>query len=338
MMFSRFVIAAFLGSFLPSLVVSSGEDVNITTSEDQYVFWAYYSAADCSSLVTLSGVVALEEVETATTPDNKSCAREVSCLIDPQSAICASLEPNGVAAGYGAVLPNDDVYACDSTGVFCETSLPDSCNQSSFYPSCKYGHVRQDELADPTLFRNENTEDQAALSEYYYLVYYDNADCTRPIGLRAFVTGEQYELPILPDSVTCQDAMACLYAQDGAKCKERGGGSNGTVPFSFKSIPGQDSMISSNAEYTQVYAGGVPGRTPEECTRSSAFVGTPCLFRLVSASYLARNPGALVGEFGSGNVGSDDMETSPGATSKHPLCAVMLATSMVLHYMYRYIM
>jgi hypothetical protein len=334
MMLSRFVLAAgFLGSFLPSLVMSGGEDgpdANITTSEDQYVFWSYYSDADCSSPVGLFGSVALEEATVPTTP-NTSCAQEVSCLFDPQSAICTSLEPSGIAVAYDAVLPDGDLILCDSTNPLtnedvCVTYPADSCHQSSAYPSCKAGFVRQDELADPTLFSNENTEDQAALSEYYYLVYYDNTDCTSPVGLRAFVSGEEYELPILSDEVTCEDAMACLYSSDGDLCKQRGGGSSGAVTFTFTIFSGEDNKLSSNPEYVEDYS-GEPDFTPEQCTQSLAFVGPPCLFRVVSASYLARNPGGLVGEFGGGS--DENMETSLGTMVKHS-CAFLFAISMVL--------
>lgn len=343
MMLSRFVVAGFLSSFLPSLVVSGEDGPDITTSEDQYVFWAYYSTTDCSSLVGLFGSVALEEVEatttTANTSANKSCAREVSCLFDPQSVICTSLEPTGVAVAYDAVLPNDDVYLCDSSNPLinedvCVTYPADSCHQSSAYPSCKAGFVHQDELADPTLFSNEIKEDQASLSKYYYIAYYDNTDCTSPVGLRAFVTGEEYDLPFLADSVTCEDAMACLYAPDGDLCKERGGGSSGAANFSYSIIPGQDDMLSSCDGTLADLADNCVVATPEQCTQSGVFAGTPCLFRIVSASYLARNPGTIVGEVGDGSDGdgdNGDIETSHGTMAIKHTCAFVLASiSLVL--------
>jgi len=71
--------------------------------------------------------------------------------------------------------------------------------------------------------------------------------------------------------------------------------------------------------------------TPEQCTQSGVFAGTPCLFRIVSASYLARNPGTLVGEVGGGGNGdSGDIETSPGLTIKHTCALVLASISLVL--------
>ena len=305
---------------------------SVTASEDQYVYFAYYSTNDCSSLVGLRGSVTLEDIDVVgDTSANDSCAREVSCLFDPESEICTSLEPNGVAIGYDAVLPNDDIYLCDSSNPLtnedvCVTYPADSCHQSSVYPSCKAGFVRQDELADPTLFRNDVKEDQASLLEYYYIAYYDNSGCTIPVGLRAFVTGEEYDLPLLSDSVTCEDAMACLYAPGGDLCKERGGGANGIANFTYSINAEQDHMLSSCDGTLADLADDCIVAQPNQCTQSGVFAGTPCLFRIVSASYLARNPGALVGEVG--GEGGEDMETSSAESLS--LCMSPLAISLLI--------
>jgi hypothetical protein len=50
-------------------------------------------------------------------------------------------------------------------------------------------------------------------------VYYNNLDCTQPLGVKAFVSDEMYQLPFLPSEVTCKDAMARLYNADGDLCK-----------------------------------------------------------------------------------------------------------------------
>lgn len=313
-MFCRIAIAAFAGSLLPSLAWCATLTPGVTTSEDQYVYFAYYSTNDCSSLVGLFGSVALEEVEVSGgMSDSGSCASEVSCLFDPESDICLSLEPTGVAVAYDAILPTGEAYLCDSSNPItneevCVTYPADSCHQSSVYPSCKAGFVRQNELADPTLFSNNVEEDQASLLEYYYIAYYDNDDCTSPVGLRAFVTGEEYDLPLLSDTVTCEDAMACLYAPDGDLCKERGGGASGTANFTYSINAEQDNMLSSCDGTLADLADDCIVAEPNQCTQSGVFAGTPCLFRIVSASYLARNPGTLVGEVG--GEGHEDMETT----------------------------
>ena len=309
---------------------------SITTSEDQYVYFAYYSTTDCSSLVGLRGSVTLEDIDVVgDTSANDSCAREVSCLFDPESDICTSLEPNGVAIGYDAVLPNDDIYLCDSSNPItnedvCVTYSADSCHQSSVYPSCKAGFVRQDELSDPDLFSNEVEEDQASLSEYYYIAYYDNSDCTSPVGLRAFVTGEEYDLPLLSDSVTCEDAMACLYAPDGDLCKERGGGASGTANFTYSINAEQDNILSSCDGTLADLADDCIIAEPNQCTQSGVFAGTPCLFRIISASYLARYPGTLVGEVGGDDGDNGGMETSAGSVKKGGACMFLLVISFVI--------
>lgn len=128
--------------------------------------------------------------------------------------------------------------------------------------------------------------------------------------------------------------MACLYAPDGDLCKERGGGSSGAANFSYSIIPGQDDMLSSCDGTLADLADNCVVATPEQCTQSGVFAGTPCLFRIVSASYLARNPGTLVGEVGDGSDGdgdNGDIETSHGTMAIKHTCAFVLASiSLVL--------
>ena len=290
----------------------SEEVFNVTTSRDQYIYWPYYSSScDGPSLVGLKGFVTLEEIEVLGTKAD-SCAAEMACFFDAQSGLCSSLESNGVNAQvYDAVLDDGNLYECDTSNPLtdedvCEIYDADSCTQSSIYPSCQFSFVTMDELRDATLFANPDPVNESELSNYYYIMWYEDDGCTETVGLAPFVTGENYELPLL-DGVTCSDAMACVYNPDGDMCKGRGGGASGTATFQFTTSP--DFVFSCDGTLSDIEGGSCVEETPDQCIPSGVFTGTDCYFRIVPASFLARNPGYLVGETEAGD-GQKDIDTS----------------------------
>lgn len=285
---------------------------NITTSRDPYIYWPYYSSScDGPSLVGLKGFVTLEEIEVLGAKAD-SCAAEMACFFDASSGLCSSLESNGVNAQvYDAVLDDGNLYECDTSNPLtdedvCEVYDADSCTQSSIYPSCQFSFVTMDELRDGTLFANPDAVNEAELSNYYYIMWYEDDGCTKTVGLAPFVTGENYELPLL-DGVTCSDAMACVYNPDGDTCKGRGGGDNGIADFSFTTSP--DFVSSCDGTLSDIEGGSCVEETPDQCIASGVFTGTDCYFRIVPASFLARNPGYLVGDIEIGDE-EEDVDTS----------------------------
>ena len=124
--------------------------------------------------------------------------------------------------------------------------------------------------------------------------------------------------------------MACLYAPDGDICKERGGGASGTANFTYSINAEQDNMLSSCDGTLADLADDCIVAEPNQCTQSGVFAGTPCLFRIVSASYLARNPGTLVGEVG-GEIDEDIETSSVGSLLLEKLsCMFVSVISVVL--------
>ena len=290
-------------------------DQNITTSRDQYIYWTYQSSCESGGIAGIQGFVALEEFEVVgAVADPASCSREIACFFGPESDACKSLTPNGVASTFDAVLTDGSVYECDTSNPLtgedvCAVYEGDACFQSSIYPSCQgAGYVFQDQLSDSNLFANPSESEQSDLSQYYYIIFYDNEGCNDPVGIRGFVSDEQYQLTLLPETVTCEDAMACLYNLDGNSCMERGG--EARVNFTYTFDPETDDSVSCAGTLADSGAVDCLDIPPDRCIQSGAFAASPCMFRVVSASYLARNPGALVGDFGGiGNVGSGMDET-----------------------------
>ena len=126
--------------------------------------------------------------------------------------------------------------------------------------------------------------------------------------------------------------MACLYAPDGDLCKERGGGASGTANFTYSINAEHDSMLFSCDGTLADLTDDCIIAEPDQCTQSGVFAGTPCLFRIVSAPYLARNPGALVGEVGSegGGENGGDMDTSAGSPLKKLSCVFASMITLLL--------
>ena len=157
-------------------------------------------------------------------------------------------------------------------------------------------------------------------------MWYEDDGCTETVGLAPFITGDNYELPLL-DGVTCSDAMACVYNPDGDTCKGRGGDASGIATFQFTTSP--DFVSSCDGTLSDIEGGSCVEETPDQCIPSGVFTGTDCYFRIVPAAFLARNPGYLVGEIEAGD-GQEDMDTSGalGHGSSH-LCVWAIATILV---------
>ena len=300
---------------------------NITTSRDQYIYWTYQSSCNEGGISAIRGFVAHESFDVTGAATASSCPREMACFFDPESEACQSLPPNGEAAStLNSVLDDGDVYECDTSNPLtdedvCTVYDGDACFQSSIYPSCTSGYVFQDELWGlPALFANPSETEQKDLSQYYYVIFYDDEGCTEPVGIRGFVSDEQYQLTLLSDAVTCEDAMACLYNLDGDLCRERAGG-EAPVSFTYTFDAANDGSVSClEKSLVDDMAVARPGMArpavdcvddipPDRCVQSGAFNASPCMFRVVSAPYLARNPGAIVGDFG-GNGGDNTSDAA----------------------------
>lgn len=309
-------------------------NTNITESRDQYIYVNFQNSCNEPSLAGIRGVVALEDYHvTGVFSQGGTCSSELACLYDPDSDLCASVNPTSPVSGSTGVDSDGNVIDCDTNNPLtnedlCSVYDGDACFPSSIYESCKVSWVFQDELSNPKLFQNSNEQDQAALLNYYYIMYYNNLDCTQPVGVKAFVSDELYQLPFLLSEVSCEDAMACLYNADGDLCTSRKGDTDELFNFTYTVNSKKDNELSSckgtladNSEADCIVT------TADQCTQSGVFVGSPCLFRIVPASFMARNPGYFVGNFDTSSG------TSLGRGGCGPGSSSMLISSLIVLYL-----
>ena len=183
---------------------------------------------------------------------------------------------------------------------FCETREPLSCFDDGGWPDCDAQYLPDGSLDSATLFAN--AEEAGQLAGYYYIAYYDDARCTHPVGIRGFLSGRTYTLPRTSAAASCYDAMKCLYNPTGSKCQQPGGDvTTNALNFSFTVDPTKDEVVKS-------CQGTLANLMPQECVEekpdqsiaSSVFATSSddevCNFRIVSASFLARNPEYLIKE------------------------------------------
>ena len=299
----------------------------------QYFYWTYSTSCD-GGVSGIRGLVAGEEAEFVG-GGGPTCPAEMACLYAPSSSACGSLDPVGEALSDATLFPNGTLYECDAvvvdgipggadgSQVFCDTYEPGQCiDVSEGYPACGYAYLPEEALQDPTLLGNADEADQ--LSDYYYIAYYQDEICTDIVGIRAFLSGEVSALPQVGEDVSCRDAMACLYNPSGPSCQERRGGAEssplgGEVSFTFFTNATDSSVVSSCDGTLATIEGGCVDETPDQCIQSGVFAGEPCMFRVVSASYVALNPEILVAEGFDPTTGegggsdTDDTTTSGGA-------------------------
>ena len=271
-------------------------DTNITESRDEYIYIQFQNSCDKSSLVGIQGVVALEEYNvTSVFSQDETCSSKLACLYDPDSDLCASLNPTSSVSRSTAVDLYGNVIDCDTN--ICSVYDSDACFSSSLYEPCQVSWVFQNELGNSLRFHNSNEGDQSPLLNYYYIVYYNNLDCTQPVGVKSFLSDELYQLPFLPSEVTCKDAMACLYNADGDLCKSRKGDMVAELNFTYTINSEKDNELSScQGTLADNSKDDCIVTTAKTCTQSGVFTGSPCLFRIVPASFMARNPGYFVGD------------------------------------------
>lgn len=162
--------------------------------------------------------------------------------------------------------------------------------------------LSSDQLQNPELFSSTSPFDQEDMMNYYYVIYYNNTDCTKHVqGIKGFVSKETNLIPLLSDDISCEDAMACLYDEGGTMCQERWMNSTKYQSFSYEprvvGFADEEELQLSSCQGTLVdlNGGGCIDASPKQCTQSAVFA--QCHFRVFSATFLARNPTYLTGDY-----------------------------------------
>jgi hypothetical protein len=141
-------------------------DTNITESRDPYIYVQFQNSCDKSSLVGIRGVVALEDynVRTRVFSQDEMCSSKLACVYDPDSDLCASLNPTSSVSRSTGVDSYGNVIDCDTN--ICSVYNSDVCFSSSAYEPCQVSWVFQNELGNSLRFYNSNEEDQFTLLNY----------------------------------------------------------------------------------------------------------------------------------------------------------------------------
>jgi hypothetical protein len=220
--------------------------------------------------------------------ENATCAHQASCLLNPESNTCTSLQRLdpipvfwGIDNGTGAFVEcdqSDERHGQKACGV--ETP---GCSKSSVYPSCvKEAYTIQELIDNPTVIQRDN---RAGVEPFSYLLLYSDPNCRSLQGLRSFVEGPQ-DVVLAADTaadVSCEDSLVCLSNPTGPKCRGLG----------FNEI---QTIVTNVTDDAQVVAcdtnGDCSSQLDTECTLS--FV-PGCYQRWSSAKVLFSNPSAFVG-------------------------------------------
>jgi hypothetical protein len=178
----------------PETAVTPPVPVNFTTDSTYYlIYYDSLTGRGCTgSAVGIVGAV-IGDTLTLQKADSGNCAADVSCILDPTSQQCATIND-------GLINTAEIVVSYREGGnslVLCDTSNPDAeqdtcvidppiCDASSVYPSCTYFLLTGSELiAGPAVLQNSNPPDEAA--DAVYIVYYNNEECTQFGAMRGYV-------------------------------------------------------------------------------------------------------------------------------------------------------
>lgn len=169
----------------PETAVTPPIPVNFTTDSTYYlIYYSSLSARGCvGSAVSIAGNV-IDDDWTIRKADSANCAADTSCLLDPTSTQCSSINDGLISTAQIKVSYRED----GTSLILCDTSNPDAdqdtcvidppiCDDSSIYPSCTYFLVTGSELISaPNVLQNDNPPDEAA--DAVYIVFYNNDECT----------------------------------------------------------------------------------------------------------------------------------------------------------------
>lgn len=135
------------------------------------------------------------------------------------------------------------------------------------------------------LIRNDNPFENDGLSMTNYLMLYSDNSCSELEGVKGIVAGDT-ALPITPEDMSCEAAVACSLYPAGEQCATNGG-TTGDV-FTFRTKPAESKAIvclDENEEHCVEI-------DPKECIKSEVYPS--CWYHLVTAKRLFAEPDAYI--------------------------------------------
>lgn len=234
-MISRIAITSFTASLLllPSHVVGliapcpPGTTVGIVggdpacVQDDNCIFGIEYSEDGCWTSVSAVSLVAYLVNETYTfvapTSEELSCARSTMCRINPSDELCVGANEFPLALDYDS--STGLIFGADDPSFIVG---PDACLAGGWIPQClSYNYQLLSDLKDdPSMLANDNPEDLAMMTDYLYLLYYEDDTCTDLAGITPAVSGSALSVPIVsnPD-LSCQAQAMCAIDPDSKICE-----------------------------------------------------------------------------------------------------------------------
>ena len=206
------------------------------------------------------------------------CSQEVLCLVNPESDQCKSLQFTKDGVTVHSVNENGDVFQCDSTNTDGDCSYLTDCYGSSLFPNCKFFTTKSSAiLADPSLISNANP---AGLEDSTYMIFYSDDECQEWEGLKGVTSGEHVFDRITDDSVSCSDALACVFHSQGDKCQ--------TLDTTNTTTRILTQVTTTGTSQTCDEAGVCQDVDDTQCVRST--IAPSCYVRMTSAQMLVSQP------------------------------------------------
>jgi hypothetical protein len=255
---------------------------------DDYAFLVHHEIWDDScygDAVSIKGVVPDESSFWLHGVTASTCSEAALCIQDADSEQCTGLEVVKLEMINITFNEDDVIQGCwwsdlgtrISTG--CVTKSGDECKASTTYPDCRYNVKTQSEVfGNPDMLKNTNGA--PGFAHQNYEIYYSDSSCSQAEGLKSRVEGSEFTQMALDESVSCADAMACLYQEDSAKCQSYGAEDGRAFVVGRQEI----CDVSDNVTCTEVPA--------SECQQSTVYPN--CYVKLVDAETFFANPAAYL--------------------------------------------
>eukprot|EP00525_Craspedostauros_australis_P008648 CAMPEP_0198134420 /NCGR_PEP_ID=MMETSP1442-20131203/60069_1 /TAXON_ID= /ORGANISM="Craspedostauros australis, Strain CCMP3328" /LENGTH=358 /DNA_ID=CAMNT_0043795563 /DNA_START=441 /DNA_END=1517 /DNA_ORIENTATION=- len=272
---------------------------NTSGGKDKYLYIIYYADSGCGP--TASGINGFADGDVKLLiPGNSSqgsCSMEASCLNDCESDMCRGLyrESSQKFTAVATIRDDGSVLECDETnGVLDQKTcnVVGGCYGSSVYPSCHFQYRTQsDILRDPTVLQNNNTADDEGMDGISLLMFYSDDQCEDMEGAHPVVAGNQTRLPTVDKSMSCEDAIACVYEPDGSNCADSGG-TTGFMKFHTEASTNSDMPVVCEESGSMVSEtdGAVECAPvdPTACLKSPAI--DSCYYRHITAKSFFSTP------------------------------------------------
>eukprot|EP00934_Nitzschia_sp_Nitz4_P003469 Nitzschia sp. Nitz4//scaffold63_size106090//3425//4724//NITZ4_004377-RA/size106090-augustus-gene-0.158-mRNA-1//1//CDS//3329555936//3459//frame0 len=214
---------------------------------ESYSYTAYFEGNDGSNhecngtAVMLNAHVSGDDEFTQGAKDleTSKCSIENLCYVDPFSDLCALYATNTTGITRTDITKDGKLFQCDPTNEAVAQDqcryLEQTCKGSSLYPDCTFIHYTTSAMFENLdQIRNVNAYEDPDLALTSYMTFYSDESCSEFEGTQGVVVGDTDFLAI-SESLSCEEAMACIFNPDGETCINSGGLTGGSVAIRTRS-------------------------------------------------------------------------------------------------------